>query len=177
MAPGIDYSAFAVAQLVDEEMPAYQTVISGLVQLGPSGITVLCDVSTGQPRPIVRAAGRHRIFDVIHGLAHTSIRTKVEMVAACFMWHGLRMQVGRWAWACGRQCRSSQCLAGALTTFMWTTASIPGCLASSDGGGLLYAVVWGHSAHGHFCRARGPLDCQFRCPAGHFLGPGCSVHV
>lgn len=67
MAPGIDYSALAAVQLADDEMLAYQTAISGLVfddmSLGPAGITVLCDVSTGY---IVFDV----IFNVIHGLAN-----------------------------------------------------------------------------------------------------------
>ncbi|XP_078264112.1 uncharacterized protein LOC144598103 [Rhinoraja longicauda] len=104
VAPGIDYSALAEAQLTDGEMPAYRTAISGLrledVPLGPGATTILCDVSAGQPRPIVPAAWRRRVFDVVHGLAHPSIRTTISLVAARFMWHGLRKQVGQWARTC-----------------------------------------------------------------------------
>lgn len=51
----------------------YCTAITGLVlqnvQFGPSGNTLLCDTSTGHPRPIVPAYFRKTVFDVIHGLS------------------------------------------------------------------------------------------------------------
>lgn len=62
-----------MALLADEEMPAYRAAISGLVledvQLDLFGTSILCDVSMGQPRPVVLAAWRRRTFDIIHGLA------------------------------------------------------------------------------------------------------------
>ena len=101
---GIDYAALAAAQREDEEMLAYRTAISGLVledvRFGPANTTLLCDVSTGQPRPIIPSAWRRRLFEMVHGLAHPSIRATKTLMAAKFMWHGLRKQVGDWARAC-----------------------------------------------------------------------------
>ena len=75
--PGIDYTALATAHRKDEEMTAYYTVISGLVledvQFGPTDSTLLCNVSTGQPRFIIPAAWCRQIFNMIHNLAHPSI--------------------------------------------------------------------------------------------------------
>ena len=72
--PGIDYKALADAQQVDEEMAACRTAISGLVledvRFGPGSSTLLCDISTGQPRPLIHADWRRRVFDTVHGLAH-----------------------------------------------------------------------------------------------------------
>ena len=88
MTAGMDYAALAAAQEQDVEMQAYNTAFSGLVledmRFGPAGTTLLCDVCTGQPRPIVPASWRRRTFEVVHRLSHPSIRA---MKAAKFMWH------------------------------------------------------------------------------------------
>ena len=64
--------AMATAQRNDGEMAAYHTATSGLllqdVQFGPTDTTLLCDISSGQPRPVVPAAFRRTVFDVLHGL-------------------------------------------------------------------------------------------------------------
>ncbi|XP_050689003.1 uncharacterized protein LOC126981608 [Eriocheir sinensis] len=104
LAPGLDYTALAAAQEKDKEMPAYRTAISDLVledvPFGPANTTLLCDVSTGQPRPIIPAVWRRRVFDIVHNLAHPSIRATKALMATKFMWHGLHKQVGNWARSC-----------------------------------------------------------------------------
>ena len=109
MEPGIDFTAMATAQQNDQEMAAYRTAISGLtlqdVQFGPTDATLLCDVSTGQPRPIVPAAFRQTVFDAIHGLSHPSIRTTQKLLTDRYVWHGIQKQVGSWA----KTCKPSQC--------------------------------------------------------------------
>lgn len=61
---------------------------------------LLCDVSTGHPRPIVPAAWRRHVFDTVHGLAHPSVRATQTLIASKFVWHGLRKQVAHWARTC-----------------------------------------------------------------------------
>ena len=101
---GIDYEAIAASQATDPEVQAYRTAQSGLqlmdVPFGSKGNTILCDISTGQPRPVVPEGWRRRVFDVIHGLSHPSIRTSRRLIASKFVWHGLNKQVGVWARAC-----------------------------------------------------------------------------
>ena len=100
----IDYSAMAAAQLEDPEIAAYRTAISGLtledVPFGCSGTTLLCDMSTGQPRPIVPSSWKRQVFEAIHNLSHPSIRATRTLIANKFVWHGLKKQVGNWAKAC-----------------------------------------------------------------------------
>ncbi len=102
--PGVDFSAMAAAQRNDQEMAAYRTAISGLtlqdIQFGPTNDTLLCDISTGHPRPIVPASFRKTVFDTIHGLSHPSIRTTQKLLADRYVWHGIRKQVGSWAKTC-----------------------------------------------------------------------------
>ena len=101
---GIDFQAMAASQAKDPDIQAYRTALSGLqledVPFGNKGDTILCDTSTGQPRPVVPEGWRRKVFDVIHGLSHPSIRTSRRLVASKFVWHGLNKQVGVWARAC-----------------------------------------------------------------------------
>ena len=104
MAPGIDYEAMAKDQQADGEMMAYRTDTSALgledLAIGPGQTLLLCDVSTGQPRPVVPATWRRRVFDIIHGLSHPSIRTTKSLLNTKFVWKGLNKQVTAWAKSC-----------------------------------------------------------------------------
>ena len=101
---GIDYTAMANAQQNDEDIKTYHTAITGLiledVKFGPTNTTVLCDVSSGQPRPIVPSSWRRKVFEAVHNLSHPSIRATRTLVTRKFMWHGINKQVGAWAKAC-----------------------------------------------------------------------------
>lgn len=101
---GVDFSAMAEAQLLDEETPLCRTAISGLklqdIPFGPASATLLCDISTGQPRPLVPQSCRRVVFEAIHNLAHPSVRATQKLLAQKFVWHGMRKQVGIWAHQC-----------------------------------------------------------------------------
>ena len=91
---GIDYSEMAVAQRHDSEVQEYRAAASSLklkdIVIGPNGNTLLCDLSTGQARPIVPTSWRRQVFDLIHNLSHPSVRTTRKLVAAKFVWIGLK---------------------------------------------------------------------------------------
>ena len=101
---GIDYDAMATSQKEDSEVQAYRTARTSLQleddPFGTKGNTILCDISTGQPRPVVPSGWRRRIFDIFHGLSHPSIRATRRLIVSRFVWHGLNKQVGIWARAC-----------------------------------------------------------------------------
>ena len=101
---GIDYEAMAAAQQMDPEVQTYRNTTSGLkledIPIGPRCVTILCDTSTGQAWPIVPVTWRRRIFDVIHGLAHPSVRTTRKHFATKYVWNSLQKQVGTWAKQC-----------------------------------------------------------------------------
>ena len=82
-------------------MQAYRTAITDLkfqdVPVDDSGLTLLCDVSTGRQRPVVPQAWRRRVFDAVHGLSHPAIRTTCKLVTSKFVWHGIAKQVKEWA--------------------------------------------------------------------------------
>ena len=61
-------------------------------------------MSAGYARPIVPADWRRKVFDLVHGLSHPSIRTTRKLISSKFVWKGLQKQVGMWA----RQCIACQ---------------------------------------------------------------------
>ena len=101
---GVDFAAMAAAQRSCTDMSSYREGVTGLilrdVAFSPSGDTLLCDVSTGRPRPIVPEAFRRQVFDAVHSLSHPSIRTTCSLVTSKFVWRGIRKQVRNWAKTC-----------------------------------------------------------------------------
>ena len=73
--PDIDLVKMAEAQQDDVQVQAYRTAISKLVladlPIPGTNTTLLCDTSTGAPRPIVPRSWRRTVFNTIHGLAHS----------------------------------------------------------------------------------------------------------
>jgi len=108
---GIDYKAMAEAQANSEEVQAYLTAITNLhlanMPVSESGPVLLCDISTGVPRPIVPPEYRRLVFDTIHNLAHPGRKTTQKLVSDKFVWHGIRKQVNQWAKEC-LQCQASK---------------------------------------------------------------------
>ena len=85
-------------------MDAYWTAFTGLqlkeIAIGYSQDFILCDTSTGQPRPVVPTSWRRNVFQAIHDLLHPSIRVTRKLVAARFVWKGISKQVRERAKAC-----------------------------------------------------------------------------
>jgi hypothetical protein len=107
--PAVDYACLAADQALSEEIEAYRTSITGLVfeDVPFNGVSVLCDVSTGNPRPVVPKGWTKRIFDSIHGLCHSGCRPTQKAVASRFVWHGLNKDVRLWCKQCP-DCQASK---------------------------------------------------------------------
>lgn len=101
---GLDYSAMAVDQKGDADLQACRSAVTGLqlvdVPCHEDGTSLLCDVATGQPRPLVPVGWRRRIFDAVHALSHPGVKASVKLVSAKFVWPRLRRDVKGWAAAC-----------------------------------------------------------------------------
>ena len=108
---GIDYNEMAAQQELDPETNAYRTAVTSLVwrdiPFSDSGRTLLCDISTGRPRPLVPATLRRKVFNIIHGLSHPSGRATAKLVANSFVWHGMRRDVRQMALHC-MACQASK---------------------------------------------------------------------
>ena len=106
--PTIDYSELAAAQDSDE-ITAYRTAISGLtLEDIPHGqVTILCDTSTGKPRPVIPSTWTKRIFDTVHGLSHPAVRPTQRAVSSRFVWHGMKKDIQQWCKEC-HACQASK---------------------------------------------------------------------
>jgi len=99
-----DLLQLAQAQRDDSETQALRTTSTGLslvdVPIPETSSTVLCDISQGQPRPVVPSTLRKTIFDLLHDLSHPGIRSSRRIVSARFVWPGLNKDIGNWARTC-----------------------------------------------------------------------------
>ncbi|KAF0030341.1 hypothetical protein F2P81_017072 [Scophthalmus maximus] len=101
---GLDYNRMAADQTTDPDVQLLRTSTTGPqiedVFFGDAGTTLLCDVSTGSPRPIIPTGWRRQVFDAIRGLSHPGSKASQRLVAAKFVWHGLKKDVRDWANTC-----------------------------------------------------------------------------
>ena len=109
--PIIDFKAIAAAQQTDPEISELQTSTSSL-QLQPlplptSTLTLLCDMSTGVPRPYVPQQFRQTVFDSLHSLSHPSIRATQHLITSRYVWPNINKDVRKWTRCC-IQCQKSK---------------------------------------------------------------------
>ncbi|XP_051993051.1 LOW QUALITY PROTEIN: uncharacterized protein K02A2.6-like [Xyrauchen texanus] len=101
---GLDYNRMAATQATDPDVQLLRTSTTGLqiedVVFGDAGTMLLCDISTGSPRPVVPSGWRRQVFDTIHGLSHPGSKASQRLVATKFVWHGLKKDVRDWANIC-----------------------------------------------------------------------------
>ncbi len=64
------------------------------------GVSLLCDESTGRLRPLVPETDRPLVFEAIHGVAHPGIRATRRLIAARFLWPGMRSDIASWCRSC-----------------------------------------------------------------------------
>ena len=100
---GIDFEEMAKAQTED---PDFATVKSSPspklenVPLTASKTTILCDISTGVPRPFVPCSFRCIVFQSLHSLSHPGVRATVRLVVTRYIWPNMKANVHRWAESC-----------------------------------------------------------------------------
>ena len=96
-----------IRQIMDGTMPQPSSAKLESIPLQSSDLTILCDVSTGMPRPLVPAALRRHVFDVLHSLVHPGIRATQRLIVAHFIWPNIHIDVRNWACTC-LQCQRSK---------------------------------------------------------------------
>ena len=107
----IDFHVMAAAQLEDSTLPTLQTDSSlHLWQVSiamSNGVTLLCDVSTGIPRPVVPESFHRHVFNCLRFQSHPGIREAQRLVTRHFVWPGINSDVRRWARSCV-QCQKAK---------------------------------------------------------------------
>ena len=80
-------------QQQDPETMAYKTAVTALkweeVDVDNGQRKLLCDVSAGVSRPLVPAAMRREVFDLVHRLSHPGTSAMVRIMTNKFVWHGI----------------------------------------------------------------------------------------
>ena len=108
---GIDYKILARLQQEERDSTDLQNSESSLqfqpISIDDSGITILCDVSTGRPRPWVPPSFRRQVFDAVHGIAHPSARSTTKLLRQKFIWYGLSKDAKSWSRSC-LSCQTSK---------------------------------------------------------------------
>ena len=109
-ASSIDYAVMARAQQDDPDLTNSADSSSlqlRAIPLPTADATLLCDMSTGTPRPYVPQPFRRAVFDALHSLSHPGIRATQRLVTARYVWPGINADVRRWARSC-LQCQRTK---------------------------------------------------------------------
>lgn len=96
---GIDYTAMAKAQ---ENCGSIQQTSLQIVSMPiqDNGPVLLCDISTGHPRPIVPSGFQRLVFDTFHCLSHPGREATRKLISKKFVWQGMRKMIYQWTRAC-----------------------------------------------------------------------------
>jgi transposase InsO family protein len=150
--PPIDIAELAAEQPNCADCRAAETSkVLKVMTVQLEGKPVKVDVSSGVMRPLVPAAMRRRIFDIIHNLAHPGIRATRRLIASRYLWPGLATDVAAWSREC-QQCQRGkttkharaavQPIAVPTARFSHIHVDIVGPLpASSEGFQYLFTVI------------------------------------
>ena len=96
----IDYQAMAAAQGDDHfltEESSHSALVLQRVPLQYSEGTIVYDMSTGVPRPVVPPSFCHTVFKALHSLSHPGIKATQKLVGARFVWPKVKSDVKMWA--------------------------------------------------------------------------------
>ena len=100
----VDLKEIAAAQETDPDLVKFQTTTSSLklkaMSLPSSDGTILCDTSTGVPRPYVPEQFCRKVYDSLHSLSHPSVRGTQHLVTTRFVWPGIDADVCQWTRTC-----------------------------------------------------------------------------
>ena len=60
------------------------------------GQKVICDISTGQPRPLIPVPDRKDVFRAVQELVHAGIGATRRLMTALVVWLGMSSDVSAW---------------------------------------------------------------------------------
>jgi hypothetical protein len=97
----LDYARIVANQRSCQETlkAAYSSSLQ-LQHVDIQGEKVVCDISTGQLRPLIPVADRRDVFRAIHKLAHAGIRATQRLMASRLVWRGMASDVAAWCRDC-----------------------------------------------------------------------------
>ncbi|GFV49937.1 transposon Tf2-9 polyprotein [Trichonephila clavipes] len=101
----LDFEALSKAQLEDNELQSFQndeksSLVFKRVPSPVSATELICDTSTGSPRPFVPYNFRRTIFEHFHNLAHPGVAASFQLIASRYVWPNMRKTVKDWVQNC-----------------------------------------------------------------------------
>ncbi|GFV97120.1 uncharacterized protein LOC103524116 [Trichonephila clavipes] len=101
MRPSKNFEALSKAQLEDNELQSFQndeksSLVFKRVPSPVSATELICDTSTGSPRPFVPHNFRRTIFEHFHNLAHPGVAASFQLIASRYVWPNMRKTVKDW---------------------------------------------------------------------------------
>eukprot|EP00096_Caligus_rogercresseyi_P008993 TRINITY_DN296_c0_g2_i1.p1 TRINITY_DN296_c0_g2~~TRINITY_DN296_c0_g2_i1.p1 ORF type:complete len:1084 (+),score=65.75 TRINITY_DN296_c0_g2_i1:228-3479(+) len=105
----LSWADFAECQASDPNVPLYASSVTGLriENIPHDGINLVCDVSSGSPRPIVPSSWRQEIFNRLHQLSHPGIKATQRIILSRFVWYRAKADIARMVHAC-QECQTSK---------------------------------------------------------------------
>ena len=101
--PSLDYAIVAEHQQDDDELKQLHSNPSVELKSFPAPDTncdIVCDVSTGQPRPVIPRKFRRAVFDDLHNISHPGIRATQRLITERYFWPGMNKDVRQWTQTC-----------------------------------------------------------------------------
>lgn len=98
-----DYAALAKDQALDEELQKAKSDSSlklEKVRIPGTDLDIICDLSTGKPRPFLTPSFRKSYFKKLHNLTHPGALASTRLVADRFVWPNMRKDCREWARNC-----------------------------------------------------------------------------
>ncbi|GFX28642.1 transposon Tf2-11 polyprotein [Trichonephila clavipes] len=101
----LDFEALSKAQLEDNELQSFQndeksSLVFKRVPSPISATELICDTSTGSPRPFVPHNFRRTIFEHFHNLAHPGVAASFQLITSRYVWPNMRKTVKDWVQNC-----------------------------------------------------------------------------
>ena len=98
---GIDLAALQASQMTDGDAAQLSRMkgFSFSFVMFPE-IKLICDVSTGVPRPVFPKEFRRRVFHVIHNLSHAGMKATRRLLTRRWVWKGMQSDISRWCKEC-----------------------------------------------------------------------------
>ncbi|GFT61249.1 transposon Tf2-11 polyprotein [Trichonephila clavipes] len=110
--PILNFKEFALARENDPDLQNFlQTDGSSFkLELKPfqtPDYDLLCDISTGVPRPFVPVSFRRALFNHLHNLSHPGIAASTKLICSCYVYPGMKCQIKKWVRCC-ESCQKSK---------------------------------------------------------------------
>jgi cleavage and polyadenylation specificity factor subunit 1 len=137
-------------ELNPAELSKYKSLKLKSVSLQFDKGSILCDESTGNPRPLVPPSMRRNIFQHFHSISHPGKRATVKLIANRFVWPSMNKDVRSWVQHC-IQCQKTKVWRHTITSpgtfsqpddrFSHVHVDIVGPLPQSNGFSYIFTAI------------------------------------